>query len=105
MPPLAATRNSFGACDAKSAAVESAYQAWHSARQRMMTFETGLLRQADESQAIALRAYREGAVELIGYLEAQRTRAEIRYQYLQSVLDALIALLVLEQASGQELSR
>jgi outer membrane protein, heavy metal efflux system len=87
------------------AEVESAYQAWQSARQRMNTFETGLLRQADESQGIALRAYQEGAVELIGYLEAQRTRADIRYQYLQAVLDARIALLVLEQATGQELTR
>lgn len=50
------------------AEVESAYQAWQSARQRMNTFESGLLRQADESQSIALRAYQEGAVELLGYL-------------------------------------
>ncbi len=87
------------------AEVESAYQAWQSARQRTNTFEMGLLRQADESEAIALRAYQEGAIELIGYLEAQRTRADIRHQYLQAVLDARIALLVLEQSIGQELSR
>jgi cobalt-zinc-cadmium efflux system outer membrane protein len=87
------------------AEVESAYQAWQSARQRMNTFETGLLRQADESQSIALRAYQEGAVELLGYLEAQRTRADIHYQYLQAVLDARTALLVLEQATGRELTR
>jgi len=87
------------------AEVEVAYQAWQSARQRMTAYETGLLRQADESQTIALRAYQEGAVDLIGYLEAQRTRAEIRQQYLQSLLDARAALLVLEQATGAELAR
>jgi cobalt-zinc-cadmium efflux system outer membrane protein len=85
--------------------VESAYQSWHSARERITAFESGLLGQADESQAIALRAYQEGAIELLGYLEAQRTRAEIRHQYLQSVFDARTALLVLEQAVGRELSR
>jgi cobalt-zinc-cadmium efflux system outer membrane protein len=87
------------------AEVESAYQAWQSARERMTTFESVLLRQADDAQAIALRAYQEGAIELLGYLEAQRTRAEIRHQYLQSVLDARTGLLVLEQAVARELSR
>lgn len=87
------------------AEVESAYQAWHSARERVALFETGLLQQADESQAIALRAYQEGAVELIGYLDAQRTRAEVRQQYLQSVFDARASLLLLEQAVGRELGR
>jgi cobalt-zinc-cadmium efflux system outer membrane protein len=85
--------------------VESAYQSWQSARERITAFESGLLGQADESQAIAFRAYQEGAIELLGYLEAQRTRAEIHRQYLQSVFDARTALLVLEQAVGRELSR
>jgi outer membrane protein, heavy metal efflux system len=87
------------------AEVESAYRAWQSGRERMNTFETALLRQAAEAQTIALRAYQEGAVELIGYLDAQRTRADIRNQYLQAVLDARIALLVLEQATGLELTQ
>lgn len=87
------------------AEVESASQAWRSARERVTTFESELLRQAEESQAIALRAYQEGAIELLGYLDAQRTRAEIRHQYLQSVFDARISLLRLEQAVGQELAR
>jgi cobalt-zinc-cadmium efflux system outer membrane protein len=87
------------------AEVESAYQAWRSARDRMTRFETGLLRQADESQSIALRTYQEGAIEIVGYLEAQRTRAQIRQQYVQAVFDAQIALLLLEQVSGQELGR
>jgi cobalt-zinc-cadmium efflux system outer membrane protein len=87
------------------AEVESAYQAWHSARERIAAFEGGLLGQADESRAIALRAYQEGAIELLGYLEAQRTRTEIRQQYFQSVFDARIGLLILERAVGPELTR
>ena len=87
------------------AEVEAAYRAWHSARERMQRFETGLLRQAEESQSIALRAYQEGAIELVTYLEAQRTRVDIRQQYLNAVFDARIALLLLEQAIGQELGR
>ena len=87
------------------AEVEAAYRAWHSARERMQRFETGLLRQADESQSIALRAYQEGVIELVAYLEAQRTRADIRQQYLHALFDARVALLLLEQAIGQELGR
>jgi cobalt-zinc-cadmium efflux system outer membrane protein len=87
------------------AEVESAYQAWQSARTRLTTFESALLRQADESQEIALRAYEEGAIELLGYLEAQRTHADLRLQYLQTLLDARIALLALEHAVGRELGR
>lgn len=87
------------------AEVESAYQAWESARARVTAFEDELLRQADESQAIALRAYEEGAIELLGYLEAQRTRSDIRLQYLQTLLDARIALVGLEHAVGRELGR
>jgi cobalt-zinc-cadmium efflux system outer membrane protein len=87
------------------AEVESAYQAWESAQARLRTFEAALLRQADESRGIALRAYEEGAIELIGYLEAQRTHADIRLQYLQTVLDAHVALLALEHAVGRELGR
>ena len=52
-----------------------------------------------------LRAYQEDAIERLGYLESQRTRAEIRHQYLQCVFDAQTALLALEQAVGRELRR
>jgi cobalt-zinc-cadmium efflux system outer membrane protein len=87
------------------AEIESAYHAWLSARQRVTAFEASQLRQADEAQTIALRAYQEGAIDLMAYLEAQRTRSSIRQQYLQSVLEARIALFVLEQAVGRELAR
>lgn len=85
--------------------VEAAYQALESARARVRSFETNLLRQADESRAIALRAYEEGAIELLAYLDAQRTRADIRHQYLQTVFDAWVALITLEYAVGRELGR
>jgi outer membrane protein, heavy metal efflux system len=87
------------------AEVESAYQAWQNASQRAQTLERALLPQAEESQAIAWRAYQEGAIELIALLDAQRTRAQLRQQYRQSVLEARSALLVLEQAVGRELAR
>ena len=85
--------------------VEAAYRAWENARQRAAAFDQGLLRQADEAQSIARAAYQEGAIELLPYLEAQRTRAEVQQQYLRALFDARVSVLQLEHAVGGELPR
>ncbi len=82
--------------------VESAYRAWEAASERVLTFQRGLLQQADESRAIALAAYQDGAIELLGFLEAERTRADIRQQYVQALFDYRSSLLLLELAVGAE---
>jgi outer membrane protein, heavy metal efflux system len=87
------------------AEVEAAYRAWENARQRAAAFDQGLLRQADEAQSIARAAYQEGAIELLPYLEAQRTRAEVQQQYLRALFDARVSVLQLEHAVGGELPR
>jgi outer membrane protein, heavy metal efflux system len=87
------------------AEVEVAYRAWENARQRSAAFDQGLLRQADEAQSIARAAYQEGAIELLPYLEAQRTRAEVQQQYLRALFDARVSVLQLEHAVGGELPR
>lgn len=87
------------------AEVEAAYRGWESARERVAAFDQGLLRQAEESEAIARAAYQEGAIELIGYLEAQRTRADIRQQYLKALFDARTSVLQLEHAVGSDVLR
>ena len=87
------------------AEVESAYRGWLSARERTAAFERELLSPAEESRVIAARAYEEGAIDLLGYLEALRTHADVRRQYLQSAVDAQVALSQLEHAVGRELKR
>ncbi len=87
------------------AEVETAYRGWESARDRVAAFDQGLLRQAEESEAIARVAYQEGAIELIGYLEAQRTRADIRQQYLKALFDVRTSVLQLEHAVGSDVIR
>jgi cobalt-zinc-cadmium efflux system outer membrane protein len=87
------------------AEVEAAYRAWENARDRAAAFDQGLLRQADEAQSIARAAYQEGAIELLAYLEAQRTHAEIQHQYLRALFDAQVSVLQLEHAVGEELPR
>jgi len=80
--------------------VESAFRAWESARARVLVFEQGLLQQADESRAIALAAYREGAISLLAVLETERARTDIRQQYLEALFDVRVSRVVLEAVTG-----
>ncbi|MEP7272558.1 MAG: TolC family protein [Acidobacteriota bacterium] len=86
------------------AEVESAWRAYETARAQMTTFERDLLPQADESREIAQVAYREGATDLLPLLEAQRTRVEIRQQYLRAQFDYRVSILQLEAAIGEEIT-
>jgi cobalt-zinc-cadmium efflux system outer membrane protein len=85
------------------AEVESAFRAYETARNQVVTFQRELLQQANESYTIALAAYHEGATELLPLLEAQRTRADIRQQYYRTLFDYQTSILLLEQAVGKEI--
>ncbi len=87
------------------AEVELAWHAWQTARRQAAAFERELLRQAEESHAIALAAYREGAQGLVEYLEAQRTLTDMRHDHARSLFEAHAALLRLEQAVGRDVGR
>jgi cobalt-zinc-cadmium efflux system outer membrane protein len=82
------------------AEVESAFRGWESARDRVVVFERGLLAQADDSRAITLAAYQEGAVTLLAVLEAERARTDIRQQYLQALFDFQASLVLLDALTG-----
>ena len=85
------------------AEVDAAYESFQAARQQVQTFRDELLNQADESRSIALAAYEEGATPLLAVLEAQRTRAEVRQQYFQTLFDYQLSLSELELAVGKDI--
>ena len=85
------------------AEVELAYRAYEAARTRVETFQRELLAQADESRDLAQFTYREGATDLLPLLEAQRTRTDIRQQYLRTLFDYQVSILLLESAIGGEI--
>ena len=85
------------------AEVETAYEAFQTAREQVQTFRSELLNQADESRTIALAAYEEGGTDLLPFLEAQRTRAEVRQQYFKTLFDYRSSLIDLELAVGREI--
>jgi cobalt-zinc-cadmium efflux system outer membrane protein len=55
---------------------------------------------ADESRSISLAAYREGAVDLLILLDAQRSRSQAQEFYFQSLFDYQLAIHELERAAG-----
>jgi outer membrane protein, heavy metal efflux system len=85
------------------AEVEVAYEAFQTARDLVQTFRNELLGQADESSMIALAAYEEGGTDLLPFLDAQRTRAEVRQQYFKTLLDYRSSIIDLELAVGREI--
>jgi cobalt-zinc-cadmium efflux system outer membrane protein len=85
------------------AEVESAFEAYETAREQVLIFQDELLGQADQSQQIALVAYQEGATELLPLLEAQRTEAAVRRAYFETLLDYQASLIDLELAVGREI--
>ena len=85
------------------AEVETAYEAFQTAREQVQTFRSELLGQADESRTIALAAYEEGGSDLLPVLEAQRTRSEVRQQYFKTLFDYRSSLIDLELAVGREI--
>lgn len=83
--------------------VETAFRDYESAREQLRAYETGLLRQADESREIQLSAYQEGATELITLIEAQKTRTEIRANYYRAIFDYYTSIFQLELATGADI--
>ena len=57
---------------------------------------------ADESRSVSLAAYREGAVDLLVLLDAQRARSQAQEFYFQAFYDYQLAIHELERAAGVE---
>lgn len=85
------------------AEVEAAFRAYETAREQVRAYETGLLKQADESREIQLAAYQEGVAELITLIEAQKTRTEIRANYYRAIFDYYTSIFQLELATGSDI--
>jgi outer membrane protein, heavy metal efflux system len=85
------------------AEVEAGYRAYETAREQVRAYEAGLLRQADESREIQLGAYQEGATELITFIDAQKTRTEVRANYYRAIFDYYTSIFQLELATGADI--
>ncbi len=70
------------------------------AQDQLQVFETGLLKQAERTLAVARTSFRQGAASLLEVLDAQRVYRQTLLEYAQVRADLSIALVRLERAVG-----
>lgn len=73
------------------------------AQDQLQVFETGLLKQAEQTLRVARRSFRYGAASLLEVLDAQRVYRQTLSEYAQARADLSIALARLERATGVSL--
>ena len=73
------------------------------AQDQLQVFETGLLKQAEQTLAVARTSFRQGAASLLDVLDAQRVHRQTLLEYAQIRADLSIALVRLERAIGAPL--
>lgn len=82
------------------AELEAALEGVRMTRQQVESLRTDFIDRADESRAVALAAYSEGAADLLIVLEAERTRNAAQELVVDAVHDFRLALFELERAAG-----
>lgn len=83
--------------------VEKAFQAYRSARRTLDIYNTTTLSRASKLKSIAAYSYKEGALNLLELLDAQRTYNQSLAAYQQARADYQNALWQLEAAIGRPL--
>lgn len=70
------------------------------ANEQLQVFETGLLKQAEQTLRIARISFKQGAASLLDVLDSQRVYRQTLLEYVQARADLSIALARLERAVG-----
>ncbi len=73
------------------------------AQDQLHVFETGLLKQAEQTLTVARTSFRHGVASLLDVLDAQRVHRQTLLEYAQVRADLSIALVRLEQSLGASL--
>ncbi|MBI3249886.1 MAG: TolC family protein [Deltaproteobacteria bacterium] len=78
----------------------TAYRDWETAAKQVEAFTQGLVAQAEAAAALAQRSYQEGAEDLLGVLDAQRSLLTVRRDYAQALFARDLAWTTLERIAG-----
>ena len=70
------------------------------ANEQLQVFETGLLKQAEQTLRVARISFQQGAASLLDLLDSQRVYRQTLLEYVQARADLSIALARLERAVG-----
>jgi outer membrane protein, heavy metal efflux system len=80
--------------------VRNAYEGIKSAEEIAQLYESGYLKDATDSRDISEFAYRQGAVALLDFLDAERTYRSIQLAYRQSLATYMLDLEQLRESTG-----
>jgi outer membrane protein, heavy metal efflux system len=80
--------------------VANAYESLRTNDQVVQLYQSGYLKQAEDSRDISQYAYQRGAATLLDYLDAERSYRAIELAYRQSLAGYMAALEQLRQAVG-----
>ena len=76
------------------------YNNWQIARDQADVFAKGLVVQAEQAATLAEQSYREGAGNLLGVLDAERSLLTVRRDYAQALFAMQLAWAAVERAAG-----
>lgn len=82
--------------------VSQAYQAAQAEERRVRALEDTYIKTARKARDIAQASYRLGALDLIAFLDAERSYRETLHGYNQALFDHQIAVFSLEAAMGKD---
>jgi cobalt-zinc-cadmium efflux system outer membrane protein len=80
--------------------VANAYEALRTNGQVVQLYESGYLKQAEDSRDISLYAYQRGAATILDFLDAERSYRATQLAYRQALSNYMVALEQLRQAVG-----
>lgn len=83
--------------------VENAWNRYRIAHRQVETFESGLLKQAENSLKVAEAAYRLGERGILDYLDAQRVYRSVSIDYMNARFDRQTALIDLDRLQATDL--
>ena len=81
-------------------AITQHVQEVRTANEQLQVFETGLLKQAEQTLRVARISFQQGAASLLDLLDSQRVYRQTLLEYVQARTDLSIALARLERAVG-----
>jgi cobalt-zinc-cadmium efflux system outer membrane protein len=80
--------------------VRNAYEAVQTSQEVVELYQSGYLKQAQESRDISEFAYRQGAAALLDFLDAERSYRATQLAYRQALANHMLAVEQLRQAVG-----
>jgi cobalt-zinc-cadmium efflux system outer membrane protein len=80
--------------------VENSYEGLHTADEVVQLYQSGYLKESEDSRDISQYAYQRGAASLLDFLDAERSYRATQLAYRQALAGYMVALEQLRQAVG-----